>query len=50
MVIDAGAGLDAGTLAGQNLIVASGDDYKCLGLVDHVKPGQRIDYIIEYKH
>lgn len=37
-VIDADAGLDSRILAGQDLILASGDDYNCLGLVDHVKP------------
>lgn len=33
---------------GAGLVYAGGDDFRCLGLTDHVKPGQKIVYVIEY--
>lgn len=35
-------------LAGHDLIYAGGDDFHCLGLTDHLSPGQKIVYVIEY--
>lgn len=37
-------------LAGHDLIYAGGDDFHCLGLTDHLSPGQKIVYVIEYAH
>ena len=33
---------------GADLVYAGGDDFRCLGLTDHLKPGQKIVYVIEY--
>lgn len=35
-------------LSGHALVYASGDDFRCLGLTDHLTPGQKIVYVIEY--
>lgn len=35
-------------LDGAGLIYAGGDDFRCLKLTDHLKPGQKIVYVIEY--
>ena len=35
-------------LAGADLIYAGADDFRCLDLADHLKPGQKIVYVIEY--
>ena len=37
-------------LAGHDLIYAGADDFHCLGLTDHLSPGQKIVYVIEYAH
>jgi glycosyltransferase involved in cell wall biosynthesis len=35
-------------LAGADLIYAGGDDFRCLDLPDHLTPGQKLVYVIEY--
>lgn len=48
LLLDPGAEPGAGLLAGHDLIYASGDDHRCLGLADLVTPQQRLVYTIEY--
>jgi colanic acid/amylovoran biosynthesis glycosyltransferase len=48
VLLDPGAELGAGLLAGHDVIYASGDDHLCLGLADLVGPRQRLVYAIEY--
>lgn len=50
MLIDAGEELTARHLSGHDLICAGADDFHCLGLTDHLQPGQKIVYVIEYTH
>lgn len=47
-ILDHDEALDARHLEGGDIIYAGGDDFNCLGLVDHLKPGQKIVYVIEY--
>lgn len=47
-ILDQDETLDAHHLAGGDLIYAGGDDFRCLELIDHLKPGQKIVYVIEY--
>jgi colanic acid/amylovoran biosynthesis glycosyltransferase len=35
-------------LEGAGLVYAGGDDFQCLDLIRHLKPGQKIVYVIEY--
>lgn len=35
-------------LEGADLVFAGGDDFRCLGLADHLRTGQKIVYAIEY--
>lgn len=35
-------------LEGADLVYAGGDDFRCLDLTSHLKPGQKIVYVIEY--
>lgn len=35
-------------LHGAGLVYAGGDDFRCLRLTDHLQPGQKIVYVIEY--
>ena len=48
VLLDPDEPITAGHLAGHELIYASGDDYRCLGLTDLMTPGQKIVYVIEY--
>lgn len=50
VLLDPDEELVARHLAGQDLIFAGGDDFHCLGLTDHLGPGQKIVYVIEYTH
>jgi colanic acid/amylovoran biosynthesis glycosyltransferase len=50
ILLDPTEQLDTRHLAGHDLILASGDDFQCLGLIDHLRPGQKIVYVIEYTH
>ncbi len=47
-LLDPDEELCARHLDGFDLIYAGGDDFHCLGLTDHLKPGQKIVYAIEY--
>jgi colanic acid/amylovoran biosynthesis glycosyltransferase len=48
LLLDPNEELSARHMAGFDLIYAGGDDFHCLGLTDHLKPGQKIVYVIEY--
>ena len=48
LLLDPQEELTARHLDGHGLIYAGGDDFHCLGLTDHLKPGQKIVYVIEY--
>jgi colanic acid/amylovoran biosynthesis glycosyltransferase len=48
LLLDPQEQLTARHLDGFGLIYAGGDDFHCLGLTDHLKPGQKIVYVIEY--
>jgi glycosyltransferase involved in cell wall biosynthesis len=48
VLLDPHEPLGAAHLAGHDLIYAGGDDFHCLGLTDHLQPGQKIVYVIEY--
>ncbi|MFM7333539.1 MAG: glycosyltransferase [Tabrizicola sp.] len=50
LLLDPHEPLTAAHLDGAELIYAGGDDFHCLGLTDHLKPGQKIVYVIEYTH
>ncbi|KAF0115539.1 MAG: Glycosyltransferase [Rhodobacteraceae bacterium] len=50
LLLDPDEELVARHLAGHDLIYAGGDDFHCLGLTDHLRPGQKIVYVIEYAH
>jgi colanic acid/amylovoran biosynthesis glycosyltransferase len=50
IVLDQHEALEPRHLAGQDLIMASGDDFHCLGLTDMLQPQQTIVYVIEYTH
>lgn len=48
VLLDPQEEIEARHLAGHDLVYAGGDDFRCLGLVDELGPGQRIVYAIEY--
>ncbi len=48
VLLDPAEEIVASHMAGHDLIVAGGDDFHCLGLTDHLRPGQKIVYVIEY--
>ena len=48
VLLDPAEPVKARHLAGNELIYASGDDFRCLGLIDLVKPDQKLVYVIEY--
>ena len=48
VLIDPDEELTARHMAGFDLIYAGGDDFRCLSLTDHLTPGQKIVYVIEY--
>lgn len=48
LLLDPDEELTARHMDGFDLIYAGGDDFHCLGLTDHLKPGQKIVYVIEY--
>lgn len=48
VLLDPTEELGARHMDGFDLIYAGGDDFHCLGLTDHLKPGQKIVYVIEY--
>lgn len=50
VLIDQDEEITARHLAGHGLIYAGADDYHCLCLTDHLQPGQKIVYAIEYTH
>ncbi|MFN5997119.1 MAG: glycosyltransferase [Paracoccaceae bacterium] len=50
LLLDPNEELVARHMAGYDLIYAGGDDFRCLGLTDHLSPGQKIVYVIEYAH
>jgi colanic acid/amylovoran biosynthesis glycosyltransferase len=50
VLIDRDEVITARHLAGHGLIYAGADDYHCLCLTDHLQPGQKIAYTIEYTH
>lgn len=50
VLIDPQEELSARHLTGHDLIYAGADDFHCLGLTDHLQPGQKIVYVIEYTH
>ncbi|MBN8629711.1 MAG: glycosyltransferase [Rhodobacterales bacterium] len=50
LLLDPGEELGPKHLEGHDLIYAGGDDFHCLGLTDHLRPGQKIVYVIEYTH
>lgn len=47
-LLDPDEELGARHMDGFTLIYAGGDDFRCLSLTDHLKPGQKIVYVIEY--
>jgi colanic acid/amylovoran biosynthesis glycosyltransferase len=50
LLLDQNEEVVARHLATYDLIYAGGDDFHCLGLTDHLGPGQKIVYVIEYTH
>ena len=48
VLIDPNEEITARHMDGFQLIYAGGDDFRCLGLTDHLTPGQKIVYVIEY--
>lgn len=50
ILVDRDEEITARHLAGHGLIFAGADDFHCLGLTDHLQPGQKIVYAIEYTH
>jgi colanic acid/amylovoran biosynthesis glycosyltransferase len=50
LLLDQNEEVVARHLATHDLIYAGGDDFHCLGLTDHLGPGQKIVYVIEYTH
>lgn len=48
LLLDPDEQLTARHMDGFDLIYAGGDDFHCLGLTDHLTPGQKIVYVIEY--
>jgi colanic acid/amylovoran biosynthesis glycosyltransferase len=50
VLVDPDEEITARHLSGHGLIFAGADDYHCLGLTDHLQPGQKIVYAIEYTH
>ena len=48
LLLDQNEVLEDRHLAGADLIYAGADDFRCLDLVNHLKPGQKLVYVIEY--
>jgi glycosyltransferase involved in cell wall biosynthesis len=48
VLLDPAEPIEARHLAGTDLVYASGDDFRCLGLTELVMPDQKIVYVIEY--
>jgi glycosyltransferase involved in cell wall biosynthesis len=48
VLLDPAEPIEARHLAGNALVYASGDDFRCLGLTDLLTPAQKIVYVIEY--